>query len=137
MTDLYFDIKQNAEENKVSDCDNLLLVPEKEKNEGSVTLLKAIISALKLDMDKNFRLIWVPDSGYSVGRLFHNYHKILVLGCTAEQLGLNFEEKKYRILQMEGQRVLFGDSPATLAADTAKKGLLWKSLQIMFDLVKQ
>ncbi|MBL0082842.1 MAG: hypothetical protein IPP37_10610, partial [Saprospiraceae bacterium] len=68
MTDLYFDIKQIAEENKVANCDNLLLVPEKEKNEGSVTLLKAIIAALKLDLEQNFRLIWVPDSGYSAGR---------------------------------------------------------------------
>jgi hypothetical protein len=137
MADLYFDIKPKAEENKVSECDNLLLVPEKEKNDSSVTLLKAIITALKLDLDKNFRLIWVPESGFSAGRNFSAYQKILVLGCTADQLGLNFEEKKYRILQMEGQRVLFGDGPATLSADTAKKGLLWKSLQVMFDLVKQ
>ncbi|HMT00614.1 MAG: hypothetical protein IPJ54_13175 [Saprospiraceae bacterium] len=136
MTDLYFDIKQIAEENKVANCDNLLLVPEKEKNEGSVTLLKAIIAALKLDLEQNFRLIWVPDSGYSAGRIFSSYQKILVLGCTADQLGLNFEEKKYRILQMEGQRLLFGDGPTTLSTDTAKKGLLWKSLQVMFDLVK-
>ena len=68
MADLYFDIKPKAEENKVSECDNLLLVPEKEKNDSSVTLLKAIITALKLDLDKNFRLIWVPESGYSAGR---------------------------------------------------------------------
>ena len=136
MTDLYFDIKPKAEENKVPECDNLLLVPEKEKNESSVTLIKAIITALKLDLDRDFNLDWVPESGYSAGRIFKNYGKVLILGCTADQLDLNFEEKKYRILQMEGQRILFGDAPSTLSTDTSKKGLLWKSLQVMFDLIK-
>jgi hypothetical protein len=136
MTDLYFDIKQKAEENNATAKEYLLLVPQEEQNEAGVTLLKAIIGALKLDIDRDFDLIFVPNSGLSLGRKLSAYKKVLILGCKPDDLDLQLEEKKYKLLYPEGQQILFGDAPSVLSGDTAKKGLLWKCLQHMFDLVK-
>lgn len=136
MADLYFDIKQKAEENNAALKKYLLLVPKEEDSPGSVTLIKAIISALKLDLDRDFDLIFVPSGGVSMGRKLSNYKKVLVLGCDAEQLDLQLEVKKYKILYPEGQELLFADLPSALSGDTAKKGQLWKCLQLMFELIK-
>ncbi len=136
MADLYFDIKQKAEENNAALKKYLLLVPKEEDSPGSVTLIKAIISALKLDLDCDFDLIFVPSGGASMGRKLSNYKKVLVLGCDAEQLDLQLEVKKYKILYPEGQELLFADLPSALSGDTAKKGQLWKCLQLMFELIK-
>ena len=136
MTDLYFDIKQKAEENNANQKKYLLLVPEEEANEAGVTLIKAIISALKLDMGRDFEVIYVPGKGQSLGRRMKDYQKILIMGCDPDKLDLNLEEKKYKLLFPEGQQLLFSDPPSVLAGDTAKKGQLWKCLQLMFDLVK-
>lgn len=136
MADLYFDIKQKAEENNAAHKKYLLLVPKEEDSPGSVTLIKAIISALKLDLDRDFELIFVPSDGLSLGRKLSAYRKVLILGCTAEQLDIQLEVKKYKILYPESQEILFADSPSILSGDTAKKGQLWKCLQLMFELIK-
>lgn len=136
MTDIYFDIKRKSEENNADNVPNLLLVPESEKTEAGINMLKAIITALKMDISKDFSLLWVPETGISAGRLFSGYAKILIMGCEPALLDINIEEKKYRLLNMEGQQLLFSDPPSVLVGDTQKKGQLWNCLQTLFELAK-
>ncbi|MBK7633521.1 MAG: hypothetical protein WAT22_05550 [Saprospiraceae bacterium] len=114
----------------------IILVVEKSKySTMESATLQLIIKAIKLDFEKDIILLKIDDhEKVSLSSLINDYQDILIFGLSPSVLGFFIEYKAYHILQFEKKRMLVADSLQELNVSKSKKGLLWSTLQNMYQV---
>ena len=115
---------------------NIVLVVEKNNySTMESATLQLIIKAIKLDFEKDIILLKIDDhEKVSLSSLINDYQDILIFGLSPSVLGFFIEYKAYHILQFEKKRMLVADSLQELNVSKSKKGLLWSTLQNMYQV---
>ena len=113
----------------------LVLYQDDKDQQELLDLLKKILIAIQLDIDKDIILVRSKKEDlYSFIRMRTKIEikQILVFGLNAKQLGLNIQAELYQILSFEACQFLFVDALSKIATDQKLKGALWTCLQSMF-----
>lgn len=105
-----------------------ILVNAEEYDESNQEFLKKIISAMKLDFEKEVYL-----SALKQGECI-NFHAIpsktlISFDISIKQAGIHYPLKKYQLLQYNKEQFLLADSLTKIAADRNLKGMLWNVLK--------
>jgi hypothetical protein len=134
MFDYFFHI--NTKPQKQDLLKKVLIVLKKTDNDVlNMQLLSKIMAALKFSLEEDCLMYEVEEDCHLSG-LMKKYEKIIIFGLDPSALGLNMPLQYYKINKLEQCTLLFAHPLGELKIDDKKKSTLWKSLQIMFDLVK-
>jgi hypothetical protein len=134
MDDFYFKIPQKPSES-ADGKKVLLFIKKTDTDVANMELLSKIMSALKLSLEEDCKII-VLNAEIHASSMINIFKQIIVFGIEPAYLGLNLSYKLYRVNHLENRTLIFSHSLAELKTDDQKKGVFWKSLQMMFNLVK-
>ncbi len=134
MNDFFFQI--NTKPQNQAEPKSVLVILKKSDNDViNRQLLEKIMAALKFSLVDDCHLYEVEEDLH-LSNVIKGYQKIIVFGLEPKSIGLNMPYHPYKINQLEDRKLLFSHTLGELKIDDKKKGILWKSLQVMFDLVK-
>ena len=107
-----------------------------EKNDDELELLlKNILSAAKLDFEKNIALFKLTtQQKYSSSDLFKklSVKDVLMFGTVPSNLGINYSITPYQPLKIKNKRLLQVDSLEEIKTNVEKKKALWSCLKEMY-----
>lgn len=113
----------------------LVVCQDTEANPELLGLLKKILGAVQLDIDKDITLLRAKKgTSYSFigARTKIAFERMLVFGLPPTQLGLNIQTQTYAIITIENCQLLFSDALTLIASDKRLKAALWSNLQLLF-----
>jgi hypothetical protein len=115
---------------------NILIIFYNEKNDPELeVLLKNILSAAKLDFDKDIVLLkTTPQARFSFSEIQKKMplKDLLFFGINPSNFGLNYSIKPYQPLTINKLRILSLDSLEEVNTDVNKKKALWSCLKEMY-----
>jgi len=123
-----------ALQDKIEGSDTIILL-DKPLAELSDTIVEPLNKMIEvIGKQKSAEII-----DYQTGIAFrHIKHKwapkyVLAFGISPKLLDLNISAKRNQVIQFEKERLLFAEG-VELMSDADKKKMLWKNLQILFEL---
>ena len=135
MNEIYFDIPK-MQVNNLPKKQVLVFIKSEENEVKNIELLKNIIKALKIDFDEQVFLCELKDENYIIKYIPDTYTQLISFGIDFEKIGFHLDPTPYKIYKFEKYKVILSHSLNELNTDQNKKGQLWKSLQLMFGLIK-
>ncbi len=113
----------------------ILITKEDAEEDKAMTTLKAILNAIKYDMEEDCALLPI-DSKESI--VFQKLpldacHHIISFGISPKQMGLQIQHHNYTTLKILEKELLFADTLSVITNDVSKKKLLWAALQSIFS----
>ncbi len=107
-----------------------LYVTHESEIESLILFLSKILEALKIDLEKDTYLsILKPEDNLSFFQTFRKPKHIFLFGTKPNQLGLNVNFNPYRVVQVNGVKVLKSDTLSSIQKDEKLKRLLWNCLK--------
>ena len=114
----------------------ILVLYFNENNDDELdVLLKNILTAAKLDFDKDISLLkTTTDQKYSSGDLLEklSVKDFLFFGILPSNFGINYQLNPYQPVNFKNRRFLLIDSLDEIKSDVNKKKALWSCLQEMY-----
>jgi len=114
-------------------CKNELLIVVRESDltaENSQTLGQ-ILNAIKYNLEDSclLKLADSVDTSISLYLNKYNIKRVICFGIAPNDLGLQITAGAYRLIEMEGLKLVFSHKIADLNADKQKKIKLWNVIQ--------
>lgn len=134
MHDYFFNLHNKPQ--KIDTGKKIFVAIKKADNDvANMELLSKIMAALKFSLEADCQIFEVEDEVH-ISNQIKDYQKILIFGIEPAALGLNMNYQPYKINYLEGRTIIFSHALSELKVDDKKKSVLWKALQVMFELVK-
>jgi hypothetical protein len=135
INDLYFDLpSQNP---KIEDGKPIIVIMKSEDNKPYLLdLLKNIIKALKYNFEEDVYLHVHDERSFLLKNIPNNCHYLLSFGVNFEEINLNINQTEYYIHKLDKIKIIYAPQLEELHKDQNKKSKLWKSLQLMFEILK-
>lgn len=113
----------------------ILTTKEDAEDDNAKTTLKAILKAIKFDMEEDCAILpFNKNESIAFQKLpLADCTQIISFGINPKQMGLQIQHHPYTSLKLLEKELLFADSIGTIASDVSKKKLLWAALQTIFS----
>ena len=112
----------------------LILALDSDKTAENQTLLQNILKSIDVDFPQDIHLTYL-DSNSKVNILNylnkHNPISVIAFGSTPNQLSLNLNYLKYRVLKINNIQLIFANSFEEISASKPLKKQLWESLKML------
>ena len=113
----------------------LAVYKEEDNTDSNLELLKKILGAVKFDFNDDVLLLPLTKKDqikFQDVQNLKNLKYVFFFGISPIQLGLNFRQNKYQLLDFEAYKFLQTDSLEQIAKNTQLKGFLWNCLKSNF-----
>ncbi|WP_235296245.1 hypothetical protein [Portibacter marinus] len=110
----------------------LVVVHKSDFHQENQDFLAKVLSAIKLEMQKDATILLMPDDrNYAVNDLMnsHDYQKCLMFGIQPTDVGFAIETHLYLPFEISGKHYIVGHKLEKIKADTDRKKALWSALQ--------
>ncbi len=135
-----YNISDTENFNELVSGDNqrrILIVFLDEQHEMLELFLNKIISAAKIDLEKDCLILRRSQENFSIPTLaqiksFHKIEKAVLFGLTGKDLGLNIETHLYIPFAFNNCQFMFADKLSAIENSVERKKALWNGLQTLF-----
>lgn len=113
----------------------ILTTKEDAEDDNAKTTLKAILNAIKFDMEEDCAILpFNPNESIPFQKFpLDACDQIISFGISPKQMGLQIQHHMYTSLKILEKELLFADSISLIAKDVSKKKLLWAALKSIFS----
>ncbi len=120
-------------QNVLADTNEVLVVVRRDDFLLQETLLKKILTAVKLDLDTQVTFLQLEEGAViNLATAARQAKKVFTFGLKPTQLGLNGGFRGYRFYKTESFSLLFSHSLKDLSEKPAKKKALWDAMKAEF-----